>query len=351
MIEWTGDTALADCAPWLDELHGASRLSILSRRRALAAWLSSFPEWQPWVLAVGAGDQPQALAPLARRSTAWGIEVMSIGGAAFNETPLMARGEVGAAELAICLRQSLGRMGAPWTLRLPQLPVDSPLSSAFAEQFRLSRVYAGSARPVLQLEGDRPGRRWLTPNTASALSKARNRLRREGHRLDIDWLERCEQIEEVLPALRAVHRARDLELRGRSLLDDTGEGGFYDEMLRLHAGGWRLITVRIDGGLAGYALCLLDGSTLRVWDNRVSPEWRRYSAGLIANAEVVLRAAEDSAIAAVDWGCGTQRYKTSMSNLVVDAITMTAWSSVLLRGALACRRRLIGRVTAASAAA
>jgi CelD/BcsL family acetyltransferase involved in cellulose biosynthesis len=101
--------------------------------------------------------------------------------------------------------------------------------------------------------------------------------------------------------------------------------------------------VRIDESLAGYALCLQDGETLRVWDNRVAPRWRRYSAGLIANAELVLRAATDATIAEVDWGCGEQRYKLSLSNQVIDAQVLKAWSSPVLRAALACRNRFDAR--------
>jgi CelD/BcsL family acetyltransferase involved in cellulose biosynthesis len=193
---------------------------------------------------------------------------------------------------------------------------------------------------VLRFADDRPPKRWLTRNTRGALAKARNRISREGHDLEVGWVEPWARINDVLPELVMVHRARDLDLRGVTLLDDPQEARFYHEVIQRYAGHWRLLTVRIDQSLAGYALCLKDGSSLRVWDNRVAPRWRRYSAGLIANAEIVLRAAADGSVAVVDWGCGEQRYKTSLSSEVIGAEVLIAWSSPLLRAALAGRKKL-----------
>ena len=140
-----------------------------------------------------------------------------------------------------------------------------------------------------------------------------------------------------------IHRARDLELRGVTLLDEPEEVDFYQQVLVAHAEFWRVLVVRIDDALAGYAICLMDGGTLRVWDNRVSPDWRRYSAGLIANAEVIVSAGNDRAIDTVDWGCGMQRYKMSMSNEVLEAETLRAWSSAAIRARRSLTRRLHAR--------
>ena len=45
----------------------------------------------------------------------------------------------------------------------------------------------------------------------------------------------------------------------------------------------------------------------------------------------------------VDWGCGVQRYKTSMSNHVVHAETLYAWSSNRLRARHGLVRRMHAR--------
>jgi CelD/BcsL family acetyltransferase involved in cellulose biosynthesis len=228
----------------------------------------------------------------------------------------------------------------PWILRLRQLPVGSPLAARLMAGLSTTAKQAGSRRYELHFVDDRPPARWLSRNTGRALAKARNRISREGHRLEVRWVEASNEIEDMFPELVRIHRARDLDLRCATLLDDAQEFRFFDQVFHRHAGQWRLLAVNIDDSLAAYALCLMDGATLRVWDNRVAPGWRRYSAGTIANAEVVLRAAADESIRAVDWGCGEQRYKTSLSNDVIDAEDLTAWSSPVLRAALACRSRL-----------
>ena len=82
---------------------------------------------------------------------------------------------------------------------------------------------------------------------------------------------------------------------------------------------------------------------LRVWDNRVAPEWRRYRAGVIANVEVV-RFAAAAGFDAVDWGCGEQRYKASMATGVVPSADFSAWSSRLCRAVLKSRPAVIDRL-------
>ena len=343
VVERVGEIALIDEGEWLDQVHDRSCASLLARRRWLGAWADAFSDWEPWVLALVDQDDARGVAPLARRRVRSGVQVVSVGHDALAESPLAASDKAAAEDLATGIVAALHSLGCPWTLCLCQLPIGSPLVDALVSQLSTTTVFAGSPRPVLRFADDRPPRRWLTPNTVSAVAKARNRVSREGHRLEVDWLQRWEEIEGLLPELVAVHRARDVELRGATLLDDVREARFYHQVISRHAGHWRLMLVRIDESLAGYALCLQDGGTLRVWDNRVAPRWRRYSAGLIANTELVVRAATDASICAVDWGCGEQRYKLSLSNEVIDAQVLKAWSSPALRAALACRNRLAAR--------
>jgi CelD/BcsL family acetyltransferase involved in cellulose biosynthesis len=263
-----------------------------------------------------------------------------MGDASLTESPLAACDDVAMARLATGLVDALHGLNHPWMLRLRQLPVRSPLATELVAAVSTTSTYAGARRPVLRFTDDRPATQWLSRNTDRSLKKARNRVRREGHRLKVGWVEPWGEIEEMLPELVRIHRARDLELRGATLLDDRQHATFYQQVVHRHAGQWRLLLVRIDGSVAAYALCLKDGDTLRVWDNRVAPDWRRYSAGLIANAEVILRGATDGSVAMVDWGCGEQRYKTSLSSDVIEAQGVTAWSSRALWAALVCARTL-----------
>jgi CelD/BcsL family acetyltransferase involved in cellulose biosynthesis len=339
VMDVAGPAALTESAGWVDHVHAACGVSRLAGRRWLEAWCSAFTEWEPWVLTLLLGDEPLAVAPLARRRGRWGFEVVSMGAGELNDSPLAARDELGATGLSASIAHALAELGSRWSMRLLQLPTASGLTRALEEHLGLSRLAAGAPRPVLRLPAD-PGHRILTANTRSALAKARNRISREGRELQVGWIAEWPHIQDVLGELVQIHRARDMELRGMTLLDDPPQADFYDQVLTRHAGEWRLLAVRIDGSLAGYALCLVDRRTLRVWDNRVSPAWRRYSAGLIANAEVVTSAARDPALDEVDWGCGIQRYKTSMSNHLVESETLLAWSSGLLRTGQDLRRHL-----------
>jgi CelD/BcsL family acetyltransferase involved in cellulose biosynthesis len=346
LIERAGELALLDEGEWLDRVHDRSGASLLARRRWLESWAEAFSDWEPWVLAVVDHGEARAVAPLARRRVGSGVQVVSVGHDALAESPLAASDEGAAEELAAGIVGALRSLGRPWTLCLQQLPLGSPLAASLVAQLSTSTVLAGLPRPVLRFADDRPAKRWLTRNTANALAKAQNRISRDAHHLEVGWVQSWDEIERWLPDLVTVHRARDIELRGATLLDDSREAGFYHRVIGRHTGHWRLVAVWIDETLAGYALCLQDGRTLRVWDNHVAPGWRRYSAGLIANAEVVLRAAADASIGEVDWGCGEQRYKLSLSNEVINAQVLRAWSSPLLRAALAGRNRLDRRRTA-----
>jgi CelD/BcsL family acetyltransferase involved in cellulose biosynthesis len=341
-VDAVGPGALAESGGWVDRVHSECGVSQLAGRRWLEAWCSAFGEWEPWVLTMLSGNEPIAVALLARRRLRWGCEVVSMGAGELNDSPLAARDEVGATDLAASVASALRGLGTRWSLRLFQLPTAAPLTRALRNHLGTSRLVPDIPRPVLRVPAD-PAERVLTANTRSAVAKARNRISREGRELRVSWIGDWGQIQDMLGEVVRIHRARDIELRGMTLLDDPAQACFYREVLARHGGDWRLLAVGIDGSLAGYALCLVDRGTLRVWDNRVSPQWRRYSAGLIANAEVVASAMRDPALDAVDWGRGIQRYKTSMSNQLVESGNLTAWSSGLLRTGLELRRRASSR--------
>lgn len=343
LVEHAGPGAFADDLEPIDRLQDELGVSLLSRRPWLEAWAEAAPCWQPWMLALIEDQTVAAVAPLARRRTRLGVQIVALGHDELAETPLAARDGAAATRLAAGLAQALRGLNSAWTLCLRQLPVGASLTDALVSQFQGALVTPGHRRPVLRLTDDRPPKRWLTQNTAKAMAKARNRIGREGHDLEVDWFDRWELIRDLLPEVRNVHRASDLELRGSTLLDDARQGRFYDQVLVRHTERLRLLTARIDGSLAGYALCLEDGEVLRVQDNRVAPAWRRYSTGLIANAEVVQIAASMPSITVVDWGCGEQRYKLSLSNEVIGAEVLTAWSSPLRRAAWAYHTKLTSR--------
>jgi CelD/BcsL family acetyltransferase involved in cellulose biosynthesis len=339
VVEHVGKSALRDASVEVETLQDATGASRTVRQTWLESWAQAFSQWEPWVLTLVADGEPRAIAPLARRRTRTGVEVVSLGNHQLQESPVVALDDAAARELGYALVAKLNQLSRRWTLRLGQLPPGSTLASAFVSRGPTS-IQPGWARPVLRFTDSRPPERWLSRNTRAAVAKARNRIARDGRRLEIQWLDSWASIEPTLPDLVRIHRSRDLELRGFATLDDPQQADLYHEIIRSHSSEWRLLAVRIDGDLAGYALNLIDGPSLHVAYNHVSPEWRRYSAGLLANAELVLRAAADPSVETLDWGRVVQRYKLSLSNEVIETETLYAWSSDLFRAELACRRRL-----------
>jgi CelD/BcsL family acetyltransferase involved in cellulose biosynthesis len=332
-------------APLLDQMHEKVGTSLLARRAVVQAWADAFPEWEPWVFALVERGEVRAVAPLARRRMRGGLQVVSLGDAALDVSPIAACDDESMILLAAELRRALDATRHPWVLRLRRLPADSQLLDTLSGLFATASVIPGARRPETRFADDRDPRCYLTRNTRKADRKALSRARRECGSLDVRWLDRWAQIEPLLPEVVRIHRERDLELRGWTLLDDPEQARFYRQVIESHTEDWRLLIVTIDESVAAYALCLRDGSALRMWDSRVAPAWRRYSPGLIANVEIVRFAAAGS-FDVVDWGCGDQRYKTSMATDVVPTADFIAWSSRLCRTVLAGRRTVRTRLGA-----
>ncbi len=88
-----------------------------------------------------------------------------------------------------------------------------------------------------------------------------------------------------------------------------------------------LTFLRMNGELAAYALCLLDGDASRMWDGRVSPRWERFAAGRLVNHESILQALRDPVLSQYDLMRGLENYKLSLSTEVVGAEHLIGWSS------------------------
>ena len=96
--------------------------------------------------------------------------------------------------------------------------------------------------------------------------------------LEERWITSPSEIADRLPEIRSVHRARDLDLRPLSLLDDPVESAFYDALLRWHLDVLELFELRLEDELAAYGLWIRNRSARLVLDNRIAPRWKRYSA-------------------------------------------------------------------------
>jgi CelD/BcsL family acetyltransferase involved in cellulose biosynthesis len=125
-------------------------------------------------------------------------------------------------------------------------------------------------------------------------------------------------------------------------MDDRYRGPFFREVVVNHAerDEVELTTLRLNGDLAAYVLCFRDRGAYRMWSCRVSPEWRRYGAGRLANDEALANALADENCVEFDWMRGDEGYKWSLANHVELATDLMAWSSPAVRTVADARRRL-----------
>ena len=303
----------------------------------LAAWREAHPSWQPWVLGLlNDAHGLRAAAPLALRERAGVLQLRFVG----DDCPLLWRTEADAIDLAHGLASALGATHRPWSLELAQLPARLTFTRVLLRGLRAATIRPGSGSPIVDVTGVRDARAVLSRNLRSAEAKARNRIQRAGLAMQTEWLVEPGAIAQRLQDVRTAHRARDLQLRGASLLDDPAERAYYDALIRHSLGHLELLEVRLDGQLGAFVLWVRDGSARLVLDNRVVPACTRYSAGLIANNLALRRAAADPSIDLLDWGPGVQRYKLQSASRVLATETLSAWSSRRVQRALAARRAL-----------
>jgi CelD/BcsL family acetyltransferase involved in cellulose biosynthesis len=333
---------LAGHAAEVESLFDRTGAPLAARWPSLDTWLRHHPRSEPWVVLVRRGAVPVGGAVLVRelRFGCWRVRPA---GAEGEPVHLAATDPAAAATLAAAVRRALGGFDRPWLLRLTDLPDPDPVAAALAAALPVSVRCPGQGTPQLRFAAGLPLTAYLSRNTRAAVAKARNRIVRDGLRADIGWATTLDQIAAALPEITDVHRRRSVQVRGKSTFEqDPAAARLFEAVVRLHAsaGRVRLLSVRVDGSLAAFALCLLDGDMLWVYANLASPDWLRYSAGTIANAEVVRWAYAAPETAGVDWGTGIQRYKLSGAVTVRRSQHLYAWSSRLLRLGAATHRRL-----------
>ncbi len=321
-------------------LHTELSASYGSRVPSLEAWRESHPEWRSWVLGVldDAGGL-RAVAPLALRQRVGLVRIRFIG----DQCPLVFRSDGDALDLAKALASALRNLHRPWSMDLHQLPSGSAFTDSLSRQLKVVEIHPGADCPLVLVDGIRDPREILSRNLRAAEAKARNRIKRDGLVLETRWIAEPWAIAERMPEVLSVHRARDLQLRGASPLDDPQYKAYYAAHVRRHLDQLELLEIRLDGELSAYLLWLRDGATRVVLDNRVAPCWTSHSAGLIANNMALRQAATDPLVEVLDWGPGPQRYKLQSANKVLAHERLLAWSSRSLRRAGTARRMVARR--------
>jgi hypothetical protein len=337
---------------WLDFDRGASQAAydrlcgdvdsgISTRLPWLGAWRDTHRTWRPWLLALQDQDgRLTAAAPLAFRRRRGISEVTALGAGDVDDCPVLYREPEAGRDLAAGVGDALRWVSRPWRLALFQLPRDCAFGAELVRRLDCARRVAGSGQPIVSVEGVRAPKDVISLNLRKAENRARNRILRDGLELEETWVREPRGIVARLPEVARVHRDRDVQLRGTSLLDDSVERLFWDALVRRHLPRAELLELSLDGDLAAFVLWVRLGSLRHVLDNRVSPRWTAYSAGLIANNVALRKAAADPDVEVLDWGAGVQRYKLQSAQTVIPHDNLVAWSSATVRRLLALRDEL-----------
>ena len=256
---------------------------VTARPPWLETWAACYAEWDPWVVVVREAGEPVAAAALARqrRRAAGLVDVVALGHGPSDYAVLPARDAQAALALASAVEGALRGLRAPWRLRLQQLVAGVLATTALAARLGHATLTDGEHAPAVEVTERRLGD-YLSKNTRKSLARMRNRLDRDGLHPRYEWTTDAARIGALLPDLARVHAERDAHLGRRSDRTRPGAARFHDEVItRLAASGdVRLLTLWLDDRLAAYAVSFADGRALRVWDNKVAPEWLDYSARL-----------------------------------------------------------------------
>lgn len=320
----------------IEALHHAIGTPVDARLPWLGVWAEVHPDRTITTLATrDATGTVDALAPVAARSIGILRSVVSVGQGFTDHSSVVWRDEAAAARLGRAVRTWLADLHRPWQLWLERLTPGPGLDAFAAALGSAQELESGPESPQVHPGGDRYPRRYESVNTRKSLARMRNRLLRDGRTLTVDVLSDASSILEALPRVLRAHRERDLQLRDWSELDRGSTRAQYVGVVTklAEAGTIRLLLVRVDGELAASVLAIVDDDTLRIYDNRVVPGYLDYSAGAIANSEIVRYALADPALTCLDWGVGGSRYKLSSATRSVPTQSLAAWSAGPVRSA------------------
>jgi CelD/BcsL family acetyltransferase involved in cellulose biosynthesis len=329
----------------IDALQERSAAPASARWAAIRTGMMHEPSARPWCVLVRSGPVMVAAA-MAVADLHYGT--WSVRSATHPDEPgwLAAVDAEAGDALAAALAHSLQRLRLPWKLEWRHLPAGDPTLATLCRLLRPSTMVPGASDPQLLFDADTRMLGCLSRNTRSAVSRARKRIEAAGMHEAMDWMRDAAEIEACLDPIVDIHQRRNRQLRGVAGLDDPHKRALFEDTVRAQAGAGRarLLTLRLDGRLAAYALCFEASGRLHVYSNMASPDWLQFSPGTIANAELVTAASRDPRIRAVDWGPGLQRYKLSGARLHIEQLChLRAWSSVTYRFARSLGNRLLPR--------
>lgn len=337
---WRGYDEIRSHATELEAALTATGAQVSAQWPAVDVWLNHHRQEQPWAVLIEDEGQFLAVAVLSTHQR-HGVEYVHSATEAGTPAALLARDKAAGVLLAQEVIAELSTSHRPWVLTLGLVPEFDPAAEALRERLRYSESVSAQVMPRLIFEPGSDVRRYLSRNTRSAIARARNRLDdATGTQPELSWLSSQAQASAVLAEVVDLHRRRNRQLRDHALLDDPQAARYFEAMVLGHAdrGRLELLTARVNGDLAAFAVCFSSGTTSWVYANLVAPEWTDFSLGTIANAEVVRRFHAEPGTDCLDWGAGSARYKLSGGAVLMKTQTLEGWSSWPLRVAAQIRR-------------
>ena len=241
----------------------------------------------------------------------------------------------------------LERIRAPWLLSLRQVVPDDRVVPLIGERLRRARTSHGDVSPALVADRGPSLRTYVSSSHHRGIRRIRNRMVRDGLRPLVGHWSAPGDVARLLGEVERVFRDRDRELGRACALDVPAERDFFRSTLLRHAerGEVQLTTLHLDGQLAAYVLCFLEGAAHRMWNCRFDPAWGRFSPGKLAIDESVEHSLSQGA-EVYDFMRGSESYKDSYANARPVALELWAASGPVgaagISAYLAARERLRG---------
>jgi diguanylate cyclase (GGDEF)-like protein len=325
----TGLASIRSVSNDIDTLNESLDVPVMASWPWLEAWVNSFQNWTPMMVdlrSAGSGELV-GYALLAYMERAQGTAVVAMGHGSSLFSALPARDTDAATALADGIAAVLGEMPGAWSLELEQIcDLDHTLLRLADElehaqllpELRVPRVVFSTAHNVADV---------LSKSMRKQIRRAEKRIAADGREMAIAF-DRGQAISsELIDEVESVHVARDRDARRNSDLDRPSERDFWRQVVEA-SGGWEveIATLRLDGDLAAYVVALLDGDTYRVYDGRMSTEFRDYSPGRIIGAKALHRAMTDPRFAVLDWMSGVAAEKLLTTNIAEGRARLVATS-------------------------
>ena len=310
-----GREVLRELGEGLDDLHLRTSTPITARRPWLQAWIDCFPVYQPVAVAItGPGGDTAAAALLAVRGRRLAT-VVECGVGLSDSVLLPADGEESAQHLAEALVQDLGGRSGPWRLRLTNVSAQDQVVGRFEQQLRHARLVDGDVSPMLVAAPEARFDELVSSSHRRGVRRIRNRMVREELDPVVDHVGDPAAIASLLPEVERIYRARDQHIGRACALDSPSHLEFFRRVVLDHAalGQVRLTTLQLQGRLAAWVLCFVEGDAQRMWSTRFDPAWDRVSPGKLA-MEASVEHAIDTGSTVYDFMRGEERYKSSYAN-------------------------------------